>query len=150
VQGKPHPAGWKVKEYYNELLELVETLGLQANVAFNDTFMPNPELYALLQSTHVYVNAYVDMTQSVSGTLAMALGAGTACVSTAYPYAAELLSEGAGLLVPVRDSQALADAIIHLLDDPRRIAELNVRAYELSRSMSWTAVAQQYVDLATR
>jgi len=39
----------------------------------------------------VYVNAYIDFDQAVSGTLAMAMGTGAVVVSTPYPYAMETL-----------------------------------------------------------
>ena len=100
IQGKPHPTGWMVKEYYEMLHETVNSLGLQDHVHFYETFLATDELLALLRGATIYVNPYVDHTQSVSGTLAMALSTGAACISTPYPYAEELLRRSdAGMLV---------------------------------------------------
>ena len=102
VQGKPHPTGWKVKEYYERLHKDVQDLNLDDHVYFLEEFVSTPDLIDLLRGVHIYVNPYVDHTQSVSGTLAMALSTGACVVSTPYPYAEELLRKrDLGVLVPV-------------------------------------------------
>ena len=84
----------------------------------------------------------------MSGTVAMALAAGAAVVSTPYPYALEALSGGVGVFVPFRDSQQLAAAICRLLDDPARVVQHNLRAAALAGGMTWRSVAQRHLDVA--
>jgi glycosyltransferase involved in cell wall biosynthesis len=53
-----------------------------------------------------------------------AMAAGIPVVATAVGGIPEIVSDGAGVLVPAGDEAALADAIASLLDDPRRAREL--------------------------
>ena len=65
-----------------------------------------------------------------------------AVVSTPYWHAVELLADGRGLLVPFRDSKAIAREVLALLqDEPRRHA-IRKAAYKLGREMVWSSVAR--------
>ena len=83
--------------------------------------------------------------QIVSGTLAYAFGSGKAVISTPYWHAEELLAEGRGVLVPFRDSQAIARELIALLQDDVRRHAMRKRAYLMGREMVWSRAAQQFV-----
>ena len=149
VEGKPHPGGWGVQGYYQSLRKRATELGLMGTgVVFNNAFAPYEELLTKLESATVYVNPYTDTTQSVSGTVAMALATGAAIVSTPYPYALESLSGGVGVFVPFRDSGALAAAIVELLDRPMQVARLNLAAHAYAQNMTWQRVARAHLDLA--
>mmetsp|Transcript_33501 Transcript_33501/g.57433 ORF Transcript_33501/g.57433 Transcript_33501/m.57433 type:complete len:188 (+) Transcript_33501:158-721(+) len=148
VQGKPHPTGWKVKEYYELLHKTVEDLELDDHVYFLEEFVSTPDLIELLRGVHIYVNPYVDHTQSVSGTLAMALSTGAAVVSTPYPYAEELLRKrDLGVLVPFRDSAALSSAVIRLFSNPSLLESYNAKAHAAAAEMTWARVGARYIEL---
>src|SRR5688572_33482807 len=76
-----------------------------------------------------------------------ALGAGKAVVSTPYWYARELLADGHGVLVPPRDSAALAVAVNDLLDDDERRSAMCERARLRGRDMHWPEVARRYHEI---
>ena len=125
VLGATHP---HVKERHGETYRLMlenraQRLGVDGSMIFQNRFVSQAELTEFLSAADIYVTPYLKAEQSTSGTLAYAVGAGAAVVSTPYSYAEELLADGRGVLVPWRDPQAIAREITGLLeDDARRIA----------------------------
>ena len=77
------------------------------------------------------------------------MGAGRAIVSTPYPYAAELLADGRGVLVPAATPSAGRRRSRLLDDDPLRAA-MGGAAHEHSRRMVWSDVGAQYRRLFAR
>jgi glycosyltransferase involved in cell wall biosynthesis len=73
------------------------------------------------------------------------MGAGKAIISTPYWYAAELLDEGRGVLVPFENPDAIATAAIELLDNDSARQDMRKRAYSYGRQMVWNRVAQSYM-----
>jgi glycosyltransferase involved in cell wall biosynthesis len=86
----------------------------------------------------------------VSGTLAYALGCGKAIVSTPYLYAEEVLADGRGTLVDFRSPDAIADAVIELMDNPDKKEQMESLAYKYGRRTAWFNVAIDYLDLFHR
>lgn len=76
---------------------------------------------------------------------AEAMGCGLPCVATAVGGLPELVDDGrTGVLVPPRDADALAAALIALLSDPARAEELGRAGYEKARTqLTWRAVADR-------
>ncbi|GAC1492342.1 MAG: hypothetical protein NVS2B8_02300 [Vulcanimicrobiaceae bacterium] len=146
ILGQTHPnvRRHEGESYRTELLARVAELGLQENVRLVDRYLEFNELIDYLAATDIYLTPYLNPVQIVSGTLAYAVGAGKAIVSTPYLYAEELLAHGRGYLAPFRDADAIASALTALLDDPflRRATER--RAYRFGRQMTWPHVAKAY------
>ena len=113
---------------------------MEDHAQFVDRFVGKGELTQWLQAADVFVTPYPNMAQIVSGTLSYAMGAGRAIVSTPYAYAAELLADGRGVLVPPGSAPEFATAISGVLGDPVLRAAIGRRAYEHSRAMVWSAV----------
>ena len=140
----PHVVAYEGESYREELQARVRELGLQDNVLFCDEFVTLKDLKEYIGAANIYVTPYLDPEQVVSGTLAYTVGAGKAVISTPYRYAKELLADGRGVLVPFRDSQAIADKILALLENEAEANAMRKRAYKYGRNMIWPAVAQQY------
>lgn len=135
-------------EAYRESLEdLAAGLGVASHVAFENRFVTADELARFIGATDVYLTPYLNEAQVTSGTLAHVFGAGRAIVSTPYWHARELLGEDLGVLVPFRNSAAIADGVCGLLDDPERADGMRRKAYEQSRSSVWPEVAEQYMEI---
>ena len=68
-------------------------------------------------------------------------------IATAFPHAVELLSSGAGLVVPRRDPEALADAIREVLTTPGLVEAMASEARRLAPDLAWPVIASRYAAL---
>ncbi|HLJ66022.1 MAG TPA: glycosyltransferase family 4 protein [Chloroflexota bacterium] len=143
----PHIRQREGEAYRNRLIDMARELGVAKHVRFNNRFLSNSELIRYLAATDVYIMAYLNKDQIVSGTLAYAVGCGKAVVATPFVYAQEMLSDGRGIIVPFKDSTAIATAANSLLGDRRKLLAMEERAYRFSRPMTWPNVARMYLEL---
>jgi glycosyltransferase involved in cell wall biosynthesis len=146
----PHVRRREGDRYRLQLQALAKKLGVESNVAFHNRFVSPQEMAALVASADIYVTPYRYEAQAVSGTLAYAMGAGKAIISTPYWHATELLAEGRGALVPFEDPAAIADTAIRLLDNDVARYSMRKRAYLYARQMVWDWVAQSYMRVFLR
>src|SRR4030095_1867704 len=107
----PHVVERDGKAYRLMLEARAERLGVGGSMIFHDRFVSQPELTEFLSSSDIYITPYRQPEQLTSGTLPYAVGGGKAVISTPYIYARELLADGRGVLVPYRDSGAIAKAV---------------------------------------
>jgi glycosyltransferase involved in cell wall biosynthesis len=152
VAGATHPhilrrEGDRYREY---LQALAKEVGVESNVIFHDRFVSPEEMVQFIGAADIYITPYRHEAQVVSGTLAYALGAGKAIISTPYWHAIELLDDRRGALVPFQNPAAIAQKTIELLDTPAIRHAMRKRAYLFARDMVWKKVAQGYMESFSR
>jgi glycosyltransferase involved in cell wall biosynthesis len=148
VAGATHPhilrrEGDKYRAY---LQALAKEMGVESQVIFHDRFVSPEEMVEFIGAADIYITPYRHEAQVVSGTLAYALGAGKAIISTPYWHAIELLDDRRGALVPFQNPGAIAERTVELLDTPAIRHAMRKRAYLFAREMVWKRVAQGYME----
>ena len=152
VLGATHPELLRREgeAYRTKLMRLADALGVSANVLFVDRYVTRTELGTWLKAADIFVTPYPNREQIVSGTLAYAMSAGKAVVSTPYPYAVEMLDAGRGRLVAAGSSRDFAEVLSELLPDPDTRSQLGRRAYAFSRAMIWPEIGARYARIFSR
>jgi len=146
----PHVLRREGDKYRNQLQALAKEVGVESNVIFHNRFVSPEEMVEFIGASDIYITPYRHEAQVVSGTLAYALGAGKAIISTPYWHAIELLDDRRGALVPFQDPDAIARKTVELLDTPAIRHAMRKRAYLFAREMVWKRVAQGYMESFAR
>jgi glycosyltransferase involved in cell wall biosynthesis len=141
----PHIRRREGERYREELRALAEQLGVSDQLILNNRFVSAEELVEHVGAADIYITPYRHEAQVVSGTLAIALGAGKAIVSTPYWHAKELLAENRGVIVPFQNPNAIAEAVLALLENDAERHAMRKRAYLYSRGTTWENTARAYM-----
>ncbi len=141
----PHIRRHEGERYREELQALAERLGVSSQVIFNNRFVSAEELVEHVGAADIYITPYRQEAQIVSGTLAIALGAGKAIISTPYWHAKELLADKRGVIVPFDDFGSIANQVIELLENDAERHAMRKRAYLYSRGTTWPKTARAYM-----
>ncbi|UCG33508.1 MAG: glycosyltransferase family 4 protein [Phycisphaerales bacterium] len=148
IVGATHPGTLREEgeAYRLELQRLARDLGIEEYVVFHNRFVETRELIEFMGVADAYMTPYLMEDQITSGTLAWAVGAGKAVISTPYWYAQELLAEDRGVQVPFESHEAIAEAAISLLTDDARFNTMRKQAYLYGRDMTWANVGRAYLE----
>jgi len=146
----PHILRREGDKYRAHLQALAKEVGVESKVFFHNRFVSPEEMVEFIGAADIYITPYRHEAQVVSGTLAYAVGAGKAIISTPYWHAIELLDDRRGALVPFQNPDAIAQKTIELLDTPAIRHAMRKRAYLLGREMIWKRVAQGYMESFAR
>ncbi|MBU2650426.1 MAG: glycosyltransferase family 4 protein [Bacteroidetes bacterium] len=149
VLGKTHPNVLRHsgEEYRIFLMRLVKTLQLENHVIFLNEFLNVKDLFKYLSATDIYITPYLNEAQITSGTLAYAIGVGSAVISTPYWHAAELLADKRGRLFNFSDSDELRSIITELLDNPAELNKLKYNASEYGKKITWPKIGEKYIAI---
>jgi hypothetical protein len=141
----PHIRRREGERYREQLQALAKQLGVSSNLILINRFVSAEELVEHVGAADIYITPYRQEAQVVSGTLAIALGAGKAIISTPYWHAKELLADNRGVIVPFDNPDAIAEAVLRLLDNDGKRHAMRKRAYLHSRETIWPKTARKYM-----
>jgi glycosyltransferase involved in cell wall biosynthesis len=150
VAGQTHP---KVRAQQGEAYRIVlglraRALGVTDLVRFERSYLDSGALARLIDQADVVLLPYDSVEQVTSGVLIEAIAAHKPVVATPFPHAVEMLSGGAGMLVPHRDGAAIGAALKQILTDPVLAGRMSAKAAQIAPGLSWPAVADRYRGLA--
>lgn len=145
----PHVLKSHGDEYRISLQQLVHKLGIREHVIFQNRFVELKELCEYLGCADIYITPYLEEAQITSGTLAYAMGAGKAVISTPYWYATEMLADNRGIIVPFKNPKAIAEQINGILDNDTQRNTMRKKAYTFCRDAIWKEVARKYLEVFT-
>ena len=152
ILGKTHP---KVQAsqgdaYLEGLVARVHDLGLDDVVEFDDRYLDTDALAVAVRQADLVVLPYESTEQVTSGVLVEAIAAGKPVVATAFPHAVELLSTGAGIVVPHGDSPAMTAALRRVFTHPSSTARMAMEARLIGSTLYWPTIARRYDQIATK
>jgi glycosyltransferase involved in cell wall biosynthesis len=150
IAGRTHPkvAALEGDRYRDMLARRAWERGVPSSVTFDDTYRDVPSLTRLIQEATVVVLPYDSRDQVTSGVLVDAIAARRPVIATAFPHAVELLSSGAGIVVPHANPAALAHALRLVLTDPDVADEMAEEAGQIAHGLGWRSIAHEYAALA--
>lgn len=116
-------------------------------IEFRHKYLGIKEMVSLIKGAEFSVCPYTDATQS--GVIQTCYSLGCPLVVTDVGNFRESVIDGkTGLIVPAKDINALAKAIISLHNNPETIDEMkeNIRNY-IENNMSWSPIADDYIRI---
>ena len=124
--------------------------GVADRVRLDPAYRTVPDLVQLVASADLVLLPYDSTDQVTSGVLVDAIAAGVPVVATGFPHAEELLSDGAGIVVPHRDPAALASAIATVLTRPGLRSSMVAAGRPIAERHRWDRVGGDYLRLMER
>lgn len=126
----------------NKLEFLVKRLQLLSQVSFLGV-KKHEELPKIYREHDILIIASIN--EALGNVTQEAMASGLAIITT-NTGAAELLA-GNGIVVPKRNSKAIAQAVCELMDDPEARRQMGLKSREIAERMGWSAVSEAYLRL---
>jgi len=136
---------WESERVYQRA---IERLGLKESVTVLNRYVPNEEVGLYFAAADVVVLPYLEATQS--GVVQLAYGFERPVITTTVGGLTETVSHGrTGLIIPPRDSDALAEAIIKFFEDDLA-ADFIQGIKDRQDDFSWTKLVQLIEEMLSR
>jgi glycosyltransferase involved in cell wall biosynthesis len=150
IAGQTHPQVRRLQgeSYRLHLGERARAVGVSSHVRFTASYLDEVALTRLIRRADVILLPFDSHDQVTSGVLVEAVAAGKPVVATTFPHAVEILSSGAGLLVPHHDGAAIGAALHRVLTEPEQARRMATEATRLAPALMWTSVADKYRRVA--
>lgn len=151
IAGATHPQVRRDSgESYRRGLEtLTRSMALEDVIEFDDRYLSRDALARLVRSADVVILPYESPEQVTSGVLVEAIAASKPVVATPFPHAVELLSGGAGAIVPFGEPRGLARALRQILSDRGACSLMSRRAGKLAADWYWPTIGRRFAELTS-
>lgn len=126
------------------LLEQARKLRVDEWVAIRDF---TPDIHACILKSAMFVSS--SDYEGISNSMLESMGIGLPCICTDCPVGgARMMIHHMenGMLTPVGDEEALADAMNYMADHPAQANEMGRRAVEIKERLAVDKIAQQWMD----
>lgn len=147
-QQDPHVEARHVDAYRDLLLRTASQSGVRDLVTFDPAYLTTGALATLVRRADLVLLPYEARDRTTSAVLTEAIAARRPVVATGFPQARELLSDGAGLIVPYRDPTALARAVRRVLTEPALAESMRNKSGQLAAALAWPGIAAAFRDVA--
>jgi glycosyltransferase involved in cell wall biosynthesis len=122
------------------LQALADSLGVEDNITFMGLLM-HGEIPSYLEQAEIVVIPSIIEATSLFMLEAMAMG--KAVVASRCGGLEEVINGENGILVEPRDEEAIADAVLTLLEDRKKRGEIERAAYETAQGYAWAQIAKK-------
>jgi len=143
----PHVRQDSGETYRTSLVALTQSLGLGSMVEFDDRYLDRRSLARLVRSADAVVLPYESSEQVTSGVLVEAIAASKPVVATQFPHAVELLSGGAGAVVPFGEPHLLGAKLRQVLSDRPTRDSMKLRTRLLAANWYWPTIGEQFAGV---
>jgi glycosyltransferase involved in cell wall biosynthesis len=145
IIGANHPENRNAELYRNQVIKIVDDLGLHDKVTFIKDYLALNDLVGYIQSANVCLLPYTRKEQSSSGVLALMFACGRPVVSTPFQYAISNISDKSGVISETFLENDFANAIKLLIKEKHNWAEMMRYNYNIGKSWNWRNVAKKYM-----
>jgi glycosyltransferase involved in cell wall biosynthesis len=128
------------------LQSLVARLGLDRNVKLLG-YVPRSDLIRILESSRLYCHPSLHETFGLSILEAMSVGRPIVAANSVGPSEI-VVDKHTGFLVPVRNTEALATAILRIFEDPSLTLQMGQNSRKLCEKVyDWKIISKRYAEL---
>ncbi len=126
-----------------ELKSLSNNLGVSDHVTFLG-FQDHSKMPAHYNNAHIFL--LPSKNEGMSNTILEAMACGLPIVTTQTGGTGELI-EGNGIIVPMEDSHAIAQAVLKITADPDLMRGMGEKSRRTAEEFGWHEQAMKYVDI---
>ncbi|ODS35025.1 hypothetical protein BEH94_03725 [Candidatus Altiarchaeales archaeon WOR_SM1_SCG] len=127
----------------HELKNLANKLDVSKYIEFRG-YVKHNKLPSIYSDSNIFV--LPSLNEGMSNTVLEAMASGLPIITTDTGGTRELIKDN-GIIVPMGDSEAIADAIIRLINDSKLREGMGEKSREIAENMSWKNVAEEYLKI---